>query len=86
VALVENGAVPLAMALVGGVTKRSALWRCSPLRQRTKPATQARAASRLSKPFSGHEGTYLQVRKIASENGLSLLTRGRLKLAEMWRA
>jgi transposase-like protein len=44
-----------------------------------KPWTQVRAASIVAKPRVGQLGVYLQVRNNASENGLSLLTRGRLK-------
>ena len=40
--------------------------------------TQAWASAFVAKPLLGQSGRYLQVRNSASENGLSLLTRGRL--------
>jgi hypothetical protein len=60
-----------------GVTKRIALWRCSLLYQLAKDFTQACASAFVAKLLFGQSGRYLQVRNSASENGLSLLTRGR---------
>jgi hypothetical protein len=54
-----------------------ALCMCSSLRQVVKAFTQAWAAASIAKPGFGHFGRYLHVRNRASENGLSLLTRGR---------
>ena len=45
--------------------------------QRTKPSTQRDAPSAFSKGLPLYQGTYLSVRKSASEKGLSSLTRGR---------
>ena len=41
-------------------------------------ATHARAASKLAKGAVGYKGQYFKVRNSDSENGLSLLTDGRL--------
>ncbi len=73
----------LAAVALFGVTKRIALWRCWRLYPKTKPWTQVRAAPMLAKPRVGQSGRYLQVRKRASEKGVSLETRGRLKEAMM---
>ena len=63
---------------VFGVTKRMALCRCSPLYHLAKDFTQAWASVLVAKPLVGQSGRFLQVRNRASEQGLSLLTRGRL--------
>ena len=65
-----------------GVTNRIALCKCSVLYQCTKAATHARAASRSANGCVGNAGRYFNVRKSASENGLSLLTPGRLNDGE----
>jgi len=56
---------------------------CSPLYQLAKDFTQAWASAFVAKPLLGQSGRYLQVRNRASENGLSLLPRGRLQDAVM---
>src|ERR1019366_2951000 len=61
-----------------GVTKPMALWRCSSLYHATNRSTHAHAASIDSKGLRGYDGTYFNVRKSASEYGLSSLTLGRL--------
>jgi len=74
-----------------GVTKRIALCRCSialswiasqsmrgVLYPLAKNFTQACASTFVAKPLTSQSGRYLQVRNSASENELSLLTRGRL--------
>ena len=57
------------------MTKRRAEWRCFVWYQSTKPATQVRAASMVSKGFPGKIAEYFTVRNRASEQGLSSLTR-----------
>ena len=61
-----------------GVTKRIALCRCWQLYQLAKDFTQAFASALVANPLVGRCGRYFQVLNSASENGLSLLTRGRL--------
>lgn len=57
---------------------RIPLCKCSSLYHCIKVATHARAASRLAKGVVGYKGQYFKVRNNDSENGLSLLTDGRL--------
>jgi len=61
-----------------GVVNRIPLCSCSWLYQWINVATPSRAASRLAKGLIGYRGQYFNVLNSDSENGLSLLTDGRL--------
>jgi hypothetical protein len=62
----------------GRVVELIPLCKCSSKHHGTKMATHARAASRLANGLVGYKGQYFTVRNNDSENGLSLLTDGRL--------